>query len=107
MLKMAEYIDRESFEKSVVERYCKPCKGARKDRNGGWCRACWVDDMLDEVEWFPAEDVRPVVHSHWGKGRLNLKMGNYEEQCIRCRSWSKEYGKPYCPNCGAIMDGNV
>ena len=53
---MAEYIDREAFKKSVEERYCKPCKAEGKDRNGCWCRACWVDDMLSEVDCFPPPD---------------------------------------------------
>ncbi len=53
----------------------------------------------------PAADVAPVVHGRWGTGRFNLETGNYEEQCTRCRNFSKEYGKPYCPNCGAKMDG--
>lgn len=57
---MAEYIDREAFKKSVEERYCKPCKAEKKDHNGCWCRACWVDDMLDEVECFQLADVAPV-----------------------------------------------
>lgn len=52
----------------------------------------------------PAADVAPVVHGRWGTGRFNLETGNYEEQCTRCRNFSKEYGKPYCPNCGAKMD---
>lgn len=58
---MAEYLDREAFKKSVEERYCKPCKADGKDHNGCWCRACWVDDMLDEVECFQIADVAPVV----------------------------------------------
>ena len=59
---MAEYIDKEAFKKSVEERYCKSCKADGKDHNGCWCRACWVDDMLDEVECFqPAADVSQVV----------------------------------------------
>ena len=58
---MAEYIDKEAFKKSVEERYCKPCKAAKKDYNGCRCRACWVDDMLDEVECFQTADVAPVV----------------------------------------------
>lgn len=58
---MAEYIEREAFKKSVEERYCKPCKAEGKDHNGCWCRACWVDDMLDEVECFQTSDVAPVV----------------------------------------------
>lgn len=52
----------------------------------------------------PAADVAPVVHGRWGTGRFNLETGNYEEQCTRCRNFSKEYGKPYCPNCGAKMN---
>lgn len=58
---MAEFINREAFKKSVEERYCKPCKAEGKDNNGCWCRACWVDDMLDEVECFQPSDVAPVV----------------------------------------------
>ena len=58
---MAEYISREAFKKSAEERYCKPCKAEGKDHNGCWCRACWVDDMLDEVECFQPSDVPPVV----------------------------------------------
>lgn len=57
--KMAEHIDREAFKKSVEERYCKPCKAEGKDHNGCWCRACWVDDMLDEVDCFQPSDVAP------------------------------------------------
>lgn len=52
----------------------------------------------------PTADVASVVHGRWGTGRFNLETGNYEEQCTRCRNFSKEYGKPYCPNCGAKMN---
>lgn len=58
---MDEYIDRGTFKESVEERYCKPCKAEGKDHNGCWCRACWVDDMLDEVDCFQPADVAPVV----------------------------------------------
>ena len=58
---MAEYMDKEAFKKSVEERYCKPCKAEKKDHNGCWCRACWVDDILNEVECFQPTDVAPVV----------------------------------------------
>lgn len=56
------------------------------------------------IKALPAADVAPVVHGRWGTGRFNLETGNYEEQCTRCRNFSKEYGKPYCPNCGAKMN---
>ena len=58
---MDEYIDRGRFKESVEERYCKPCKAEGKDYNGCRCRACWVDDMIDEVDCFQTADVAHVV----------------------------------------------
>lgn len=66
--------------------------------------ATMVDAKRVLADTLPA-DVAPVVHGRWGTGRFNLETGNYEEQCTRCRNFSREYGKPYCPNCGAKMDG--
>lgn len=104
---MAEFINREAFKKSVEERYCKPCKAEGKDHNGCWCRACWVDDMLDEVECFQPSDVAPVVHGRW------IYKGEYAV-CTECggRSGTQYDGvepiplmTQFCPNCGAKMDG--
>lgn len=88
---MAEYIKREAAVRAVMA-------------------AKWVDGsdgaMAMEIVASPAAaDVAPVVRGRWGTGRFNLETENYEEQCTRCRNFSKEYGKPYCPNCGAKMDG--
>lgn len=63
--------------------------------------------LLGLIEKAPTVDAVPVVHGRWGTGRFNLETGNYEKQCTRCRNFSKEYGKPYCPNCGAKMDGGI
>lgn len=100
---MDEYIDKEAFKKSVEERYCKPCKAEGKDHNGCWCRACWVDDMLDEVDCFQPADVAPVVHGRWD----NLDGYKTRRACSMCGWDVPEYGKfySYCPNCGAKMDG--
>lgn len=105
---MAEYIGKEAFNKSVEERYCKPCKADGKDHNGCWCRACWVDDMLDDVECFqPAADVAPVMHGRWAH------LGGDEWCCSACGfvittegSWDKPT-KKYCEDCGAKMDGGA
>ena len=104
---MAEYIDREAFKKSIEERYCLPCKAEGKDYNGCRCRACWVDDMLDEVDCFqPATDVAPVIHAHW-----EVVVGSNGKEymvCTGCRKQQDLTGVfSYCPNCGAKMDGGA
>lgn len=99
---MAEYIDREEFKKSVEECYCKPCKAEGKDHNGCWCRACWVDDMLDEVDCFRPADVAPVVHGRWTITKARLENA----VCSNCGRHFQSYYEAYryCPNCGAKMD---
>lgn len=102
---MAEYIDREAFKKSVEERYCKPCKAEGKDYNGCRCRACWVDDMLDEVDCFqPAADVAPVVHGHWIEKEKYSFGIMYDCSLCDNRILDNGYSWNYCPNCGAKMD---
>lgn len=97
---MSKYIDRESAI-SLIKQY------GHDAIDGGRYSLDTVDDcieLVNRIEALPMEDVAPVVHGRWGTGRFNLETGNYEEQCARCRNFSKEYGKPYCPNCGAKMD---
>lgn len=122
---MAEYFERETFLKDTEERYCLPCKGAGKDLNGCMCRACWVDDMRGEVIDAPSADVAPVVHGRWTAqcvveldGGWTLEDVPYNEYqhsnpiCSVCRKTALLDGgedyvtSPYCPNCGARMDGD-
>ena len=115
---MAEYIDREVFKKSVEEYYCKPCKAEGKDHNGCWCSACWVDDMLDEIDCFqPAADVAPVVHAHWQPYEDTVQcnacgFGTFMDgyffahgECTHANDRSFRFS--FCPNCGANMDGDM
>lgn len=99
---MAEFINREAFKKSVEERYCKPCKAEGKDHNGCWCRACLVDDMLDEVECFQPSDVAPVVHGRWIP--FHSEAAGDIQYCSACEI-GFDAKTDYCPHCGAKMDG--
>lgn len=94
---MAEYIEREAFEEDARLRYCKDC---HKRQHEVYCRACWVDDMLGEVEDAPTADVVEVRHGVWekdGNGRT----------CSECqfKYWANGGLFNYCPHCGAKMDG--
>ena len=102
---MAEHIEREELIKKLRTMPIPKQAGSANT----WLDNCaaGVNATIREVASFPAANVVPVVHGTWGTGRFNLETGDYEEQCTRCRNFSKEYGKPYCPNCGAKMDGGA
>jgi len=92
---MTEYIEREAALREIE----------RREKFMVGDKTITTDAMKSFIKNRPAADVAPVVHAKWGTGRFNLETGNYEEQCTRCRKFSKEYCVPYCPNCGAKMDG--
>ena len=102
---MAEYIEREAFLKDAEIRYCMPCRVAGKDYNGLKCRACWVDNMMGDVNDAPAADVAPVVHGRW------IEKEKYDfgimYDCSLCEDRILDNGHTwnYCPNCGADMRG--
>lgn len=106
---MAEYIKLEAAIAIIEEKQKELCPvgrygrgyvyGSDRDKYDAW------DEIIDALENVPAADVAAAAHGQWGTGRFNLETGDYEEQCTRCRNFSKEYDKPYCPNCGAKMDG--
>ena len=68
---MAEYIEREAFIAEQRHLYCENCARRKGVKNGKMrfvyeigdapCRACGYGDVLDDLEDFPAADVRPVV----------------------------------------------
>lgn len=77
---MAEYIDREEY----CEKHCR-------------CSNKYCDRESCPIWKAPAADVAPVVHGRWIKGPSNP----YCSECfVECRDET-----PFCPNCGAKMDG--
>ena len=103
-------IDADALIADMQERYCKPCKERKEDYNEVRCRACWVDDAIDDVDGFAdnAIDAVSVVHGEW---MPNPKIGWGETWvCSICgeKTISSIMGYPrynYCPMCGAKMDG--
>ena len=81
-----EYIEREA----LVERL-------KKEE----CDCEWLWAILD----IPAADVSPVKHGHWDYTEYAI-YGEYDfPRCSECGFEPKEEISPYCPNCGAKMDG--
>ena len=105
---MAEYIDKEAFIGRYRELHCKDCDHRKGMKNGkirfvygigeAPCRACWIEDMIDCVDDWPAADVRENVKARW------IDMGDHL-LCSACGATHYEPDKNFCPNCGAKMGG--
>lgn len=80
---MAEYIDREKAKRLLHIEY-----------------AYAAEQLLDEI---PAADVAPVVHGVWVCVNKIDPISGY--RCSKCRRRVGFDLTPYCPNCGAKMDG--
>ena len=78
----------------------------------------FADAVYVVIEKFPAADVAPVMHSYWEGYSCSQYMGTdefgepkwrdgkfYVCHNYRCRRKTVVKSK-YCPNCGAIMDGD-
>ncbi len=92
---MAEYIEREALYKEVTEKY--------HDITGGSYPFNIVAyDMAQLVKNAPAADVDHVVHGRWIHDINNLYGCS---ECFGRETMSHKKRKPYCPNCGARMDG--
>lgn len=72
--------------------------------------APYFEKAAQMLEKLPAADVAPVVHGRW----VVRFDGPYKRRRCYCSHCGKHSGvggiaqnqeKPYCPNCGAKMDG--
>ena len=103
---MDDYISRKTFIEQKRKLYCENCS-RRKDSKGKTvyeigdapCRSCGIGDVLDDLDDFPAADVRPVVlcrdcvhftaHSGTGSGYCGfLDIGMSQESF--CSNGEKE-----------------
>ena len=68
-----------------------------------------IDRIIDEIDDATTVDAVEVVHGRWVK----CKDWDYDYKCSVCEGYAGEDGDgdhykltPYCPNCGAKMDGD-
>ena len=90
---MSEYISREAFLSDKKWLYCTDCEKRKGKKRGKMvtlyeigeapCKSCGIHDMLEEVEAYPAADVRPVVLCRDCKNNYNtcLNHGINEPMC--------------------------
>ena len=95
---MAEYIEREALLQSIF--------------NGVWFDNQDEDVAYDLVDKAPAADVVEVRHGEW----IPIEYDGYADgypvwdlwECSECQEehrGDEDTLTPYCPNCGAKMDG--
>ena len=97
-----EYINRNTFLAKTRALYCKNCI-RRTDSKGKTvyeigeapCRACYVDDILDDVENSPVADVVEVVRCKDCVNYVESEEVNGEKMCVRDADWSIEDGCYY------------
>lgn len=104
---MAEYIEREA----ALAALCSGCDKMVPSDEREPCRYRFTGCMeYYNIFAFPAADVAPVVHGHWVEKELFIPWCDddvdiiYECSCCRTESGGTS---PYCPNCGAKMDGGA
>lgn len=96
---MTDYISRES----ALKAFKLTAKNPNKDYQRGMQDT--IDCLVPEViAGIPAADVQPVRHGRW------IECCNeFDKKCSCC---DKVHGtiyerEPFCPNCGARMDGDT
>lgn len=82
-----------------------------EDRQLAICRCMGLQDAMDAVKEFPAADVVKVRHAHW----CVTDAYPHNVYCSDCfKNFAQEHWeiwkdgslpRDYCPNCGAVMDG--
>ena len=88
---MDEYIKRESAIKSLLNDSPEQVSYSR-------------EDAADCIRYMDAADVAPVRHGRWECGTPCPVCGGDRFDGLDADIWA-DWEPPYCPNCGAKMDG--
>lgn len=101
---MAEYIEREAIMKFPIRKDQCDKEHANEHFIFG------IESVLEYVENLPAADVAPVVHGRWEMRPTGMATDTgpeYKAYCTACNEPNKQYHPPFCPHCGAMMDGGA
>lgn len=94
---MAEYIEREEL-REILDGW----RDAHADVDD--VHGCGLlEDVICEVDAQTVADVAPVVHGRWAPVNKIDPISGY--RCSKCRCIVGFDLTPYCPGCGAKMDG--
>ena len=94
---MAEYIEREAtieLLRSLGSRDYRREKGTIQE----------AIKMVSFPEYTPSADVAPVRHGRWEFNKPCPVCGGDRFDGLDADIWA-DWEPPYCPNCGAKMDG--
>ncbi len=72
--------------------------------------APYFEEAAQMLEKLPAADVAPVVHGRWEMRPTGMATDTgpeYKAYCTVCNEPNKQYQPPFCPHCGAKMDGGA
>lgn len=93
---MADFIDREAVLTEIYQ-YTRHY----------WPTVSYVEFIIQKQ---PAADVEPVRHGRWEMRPTGMATDTgpeYKAYCTVCNEPNKQYQPPYCPHCGAKMDGGA
>lgn len=65
----------------------------------------WVNQQAKNLK-----DWKPVVHERWEMRPTGMATDTgpeYKAYCTICNEPNKQYRPPFCPHCGAKMDGGA
>ena len=101
---MAEYVKRDDAL-CALEQINPVDYGAMWDYEARHYAGECLRDCKEAIENIHAADVAPVIHAQWIGSKYDPETGDYMEKCSHCGVFSREYWKPHCSECGALMDG--
>ena len=104
---MDEYIKREAAI-CEIEQINPVDYGAMWDYEAHHYAGECLRDCKEAIDSIPAADVAPVVHGRWEMRPTGMAADTgpeYKAYCTVCNEPNKQYQPPFCPHCGAKMDG--